>query len=117
MANETLNPFDRAIGALDGLPDVISTKTTTMRVVPTFGFGTYLYAVQTYRQRDRGDTIFLEHVSEHGTTRLVIPPEVSAVIARQRDQLTARARSRASKRAAEDRKARGIQPGFMKKKR
>ena len=31
----------------------------------------------------------LEHVSETGTVRLVIPPQVAAVIARQRDQLTA----------------------------
>lgn len=113
--NPLLSYFDRAIGSLHGLPDVVSTKATTLRVVPTFGLGTYLYAVQTFRQRDLGDTIFLEHVSENGTVRLVIPSAVADVIARQRDQLTSKTRSRAGKQRAEDMKARGELPGFMRK--
>ena len=52
--------------------------------------------------------------SEDNATRIVIPPAVADVIARQRDQLTAKTRSRAAKRNAEDRKERGIMPGFMK---
>lgn len=114
--NPTLSYFDRAIGTLHGLPDVVSTKPTTMRVVPTFGFGTHVYVIQTFRQRDIGDSVFLEHVSENGTVRLVIPPAVAEVIARQRDQVTARSRSRAAKRVADERKAQGIKPGFLKKK-
>lgn len=109
--------FDRAIGSLHGLPDVVSTKATTLRVVPTFGIGSHLYAVQTFRQREVGDTIFLEHVSESGTTRLVIPAAVADVIARQRDQLTTKSRSRAGKKIAEDLRERGIQPGFMKNRK
>jgi hypothetical protein len=58
--------------------------------------------VQTYRQKEQGDTIFLEHVSETGTVRLVIPPQVSAVIARQREQLTEDAK--------QGRKGRGARP-------
>lgn len=112
----TLSYFDRAIGSLHGLPDVVSTKATTLRVVPTFGLGTYLYAVQTFRQRDIGDTIFLEHVSEHGTVRLVIPPQVADVIARQRDQLTSKVRRRAGIRIAEERKEKGLKPAFLKAK-
>src|SRR4029453_13111230 len=104
-------------GALHGLPDVTSTKTSVTRVVPPFGVGgTQLYVVQTYRQKEQGDTIFLEHVSETGTVRLVIPPQVSAVIARQREQLTAKTRSRAAKAAAQDRKQRGEIPAFLKSK-
>ena len=83
---------------MHGLPDVVSTKSYVTRVVPPLGVGgTQLYVVQTYRQKEQGDTIFLEHVSETGTVRLVIPPQVSAVIARQREQLTAKTRSMAAK--------------------
>jgi hypothetical protein len=112
--NGTLSYFDRLIGTLHGLPDVISTKATTMRVVPTFGIGTFLYAIQTFRQRDSGDTIFLEQISDSGTVRIAIPPDVADVIARQRDQLTTKSRSRAGKRVAEDMKSRGIKPGFLR---
>jgi hypothetical protein len=110
--------FDRTIGVLHGLPDVTAVKTSVTRVVPPFGVGgTQLYVVQTYRQREQGDTIFLEHVSETGTVRLVIPPQVSAVIARQREQLTAKTRSKAAKAVAAQRKERGELPGFLKSKR
>jgi len=113
-----VDPFDRTIGLLHGLPDVTVTKTSVTRVVPPFGVGgTQLYVVQTYRQKEQGDTIFLEHVSETGTVRLVIPPQVSAVIARQREQLTAKTRSKAAKAVARERKERGEIPAFLKSKR
>src|SRR5436190_20363318 len=113
-----VDPFDRTIGVLHGLPDVTLTKTSVTRVVPPFGVGgTQLYVVQTYRQREQGDTIFLEHVSETGTVRLLIPPQVSAVIARQREQLTAKTRSKAAKAVAQERKERGEIPAFLKSKR
>ena len=113
---KSLNHFDRMLGALHGIPDVASTKTTVLRVVPTFGLGTHLYAVQTFRQREEGDTIFLEHVSEGGTARIVLPPAVADAIARQREQLTAKVRSRAGKINAENRKRMGLKPAFMQKK-
>ena len=113
-----VDPFDRTIGLLHGLPDVTLTKTAVTRVVPPFGVGgTQLYVVQTYRQKEQGDTIFLEHVSETGTVRLVIPPQVSAVIARQREQLTAKTRSKAAKAVAQQRKERGEIPAFLMSKR
>lgn len=110
-----LSYFDRAIGALHGLPDVVSTKGSTLRVVPTFGIGSHTYIVQTFRQREIGDTIFLEMVAEGNTVRIVVPPAIADVIARQRDQLTYKTRSRAGKRIAENLRERGIKPGFMKK--
>ena len=113
-----VDAFDRTIGLLHGLPDVTEVKTSVTRVVPPFGVGgTQLYVVQTYRQKEQGDTIFLEHVSETGTVRLVIPPQVSAVIARQREQLTAKTRSKAAKAVAQERKERGEVPAFLKSKR
>ncbi len=58
-------------------PILCAQKHALRVVVPPLGVGgTQLYVVQTYRQKEQGDTIFLEHVSETGTVRLVIPPQV-----------------------------------------
>lgn len=111
-----LSYFDRAISNLHEIPDVVRTRSVPVRVIPPFGVGAHLYAVQTFRQKEEGDTIFLETVSDGQTQRIVIPPAVSAVIARQRDQLTSKSRSAAGKRNAEERKRLGLQPGFMKAK-
>ncbi len=47
----------------------------------------------------------------------MLESEVAEAIARQRETLTARARSRAARRTAADRKARGEAPAFLKGKR
>ncbi len=108
--------FDRLLGLLHGLPDVVSTRESVLRVVPPLGVGgSQTFIVQTYRQSEQGDTIFLECVNEAGTTRLVLPEKVANLIARQRDQLTAKSRSKAGKRVAAERKERGELPGFMKR--
>lgn len=117
--------FDRLLGALHGLPDISHTKPTTVRVVPqsnergvTPVTGTSdLFIVQTYRQRDIGDTIFLEWVSAEGTVRVPIPPAVADAIARQRDTLTGKTRSKAARETAQARKDRGELPAFMRKKK
>jgi len=112
---QTLNYFDRAISTLSTLPDVVKSKATTMRVLPPFGLGSHTYIVQTFRQREIGDSVFLEITSEGNATRIVIPPDVAECIARQRDQLTFKSRSRAGTRRAEEMKAKGILPGFLRK--
>ena len=112
--------FDRAMGSLVGIPDVIHTQPTTVRASTPIVGSAQTFIVQTFRQRDEdksGDTVFLEYVDEKGTVRIVLPPAVTKVIARQRDSLTDRARSKAAKAVAEDRKARGIVPGFMKNRK
>lgn len=109
--------FDRLMGQLHGLPDVTSTRETTKSVVPPLGVGTSTYIVQTYRQKEVGDTIFLQHVSADGTTRLVIPPEIADIISRQRDSLTDKVRSKVAKATAQARKEAGILPGFMKNRK
>lgn len=107
--------YDRQLAALHDLPDVVRTKTATVRVVPPLGVGgSQVFIVQTYRQRERGDSIFLETVSQAGTVRLVIPPAVADTIARQRDTLTSKTRSRAAKQTAQDRLAQGLAPAFLK---
>jgi hypothetical protein len=117
--------FDRRLGALFGIPDVLSTSPATIQTARALVGDAQTFIVQTYRMRDddgagkvkSGDTVFLQYVDAEGSVRIVLPPEVTACIARQRDALTTRSRKRGAKAAAEDRKARGIQPGFLKKKK
>lgn len=113
--------FDRRLGALFGLPDVLSTQPTTIQVAQPLKGDAQTFIVQTYRMKDgqkgkSGDTVFLQYVDAEGSVRIVLPPEVTAVIARQRDSLTSQSRRRGAKAAADDRKARGIEPGFMKRR-
>lgn len=107
MSDQMPDPYDRLLGALDGLPDVVSTRPSTVRtVVPILGHS-QTYIVQSYRQVGRGDTIFLEMVGREGSLRLAIPAAVADLIARQRDALTAKARSKAARAVAQERKERG----------
>lgn len=115
MSDQMPDAYDRLLGNLDGLPDVVHTKPSTVRVVPSLGIGgSQTYIVQTYRQREQGDTIFLEVAGREGCTRLAIPSQVADVIARQRDALTAKSRSKAAKAVAQERKDRGERPAFLK---
>lgn len=121
--------FDRMLGVLDGLTNTIRTKPATIRAVPIMGIGgAELYIIQTVRQKserdDDGrtvtparDTIFLEYVTGDRAVRLVLPAEVADAIARQRDALTSRTRTAGARQAAQTRKARGIAPAFLKRKR
>lgn len=106
--------YDRALGQLDGLPDVVHTKATTINVLTPLVGAAQTFIVQTFRQRDQGDTVFLIAVSAEGSLRLVIPPRVTEAIARQRDALSAKSRSKAATALAADRKARGEVPGFLR---
>src|ERR1035437_7007120 len=109
--------FDRTIRSMNGLPDVINTKATTVRSLSSVLKLSQTFIVQTYRQRDEGDTIFIEYIGVEGSLRLALPPIVSDIIARQRDAIIDKSRSKATKANAMDRKARGIEPGFKKGRR
>jgi hypothetical protein len=116
MNNETVSEFDRLVGALEGLPDVTKTKPTTIRaMLPLVGIARS-YIVQTYRQRDKGDTIFLETLGNEKPVRIPIPPEVANAIARQRDALSSKVRSKIAKQTMADRMAAGFVPNFAAKK-
>lgn len=109
--------FDRQLGALDGLPDVVGTKASTVRTVtPLLGYAE-TFIVQTFRQVGKGDTIFIEHVGRGGTVRMVVPARVADAIARQREALTAKTRSKAAKAQAEERRLRGELPAFASGRR
>jgi hypothetical protein len=120
MSEDTTKAFDtydRQIGALKGLPDVIEVKPSTVRVsIPLLGLS-QTFIVQTIRQRGVGDHVFLETVSRDGAIRIVLPPQVADAIARQRETLTAKSRSKAAKTLAQERKARGELPAFLKRKK
>lgn len=109
--HSTVSEFDRLVGALEGLPDVVHSKPTTIRaMLPLIGIARS-FIVQTYRQRDKGDTIFLETVGgEERSIRLAIPPQVAEAIARQRESLGVKSRSKAAKAVMADRVARGESP-------
>lgn len=104
--------FDRQLGALEGLPDTERVKPTTLRHVTQLVGDAQTFIVQTVRVRDQGDTIFLEHVSSEGTTRIVIPAVVADAIARQREALTSRTRSKVARATAQARKDAGLPSGF-----
>jgi len=113
--------FDRALGMLDGLTGVTRTSPTTKVVTTPIIGQAATYIVQTFRQRDENDeqarsrdTIFLQYLDGTTSYRIVIPAEVADVIARQRDALGTKSRKRAAKRVAEERKAAGIRPAFLK---
>ncbi len=104
--------FDYTLGQLKDLPDVLMTKESTVRAVPLLGIGgSRLFIIQTIRQKERGDTILLEHVAQGETVRLVLPPEVSNVIARQRDALSTKSRVKGAQQAVATRLERGDQLG------
>jgi hypothetical protein len=110
----SVDKFDRTLGALTGLPDVTRTKPSTVQVLSPLIGEAQTITVQTYRQREVGDTIFLVCAAAEGLVRLVIPPQAADAIARQREALTTKNRRKAAKEQADARKARGEKPAFLK---
>jgi len=102
--------FDRVFGLLDGLPDSASTRATTVRATTPLIGAADTYIVQTVRMREQGDTVFLEYVGGSGSIRMVLPPSVTEAIARQRDALSTKVRSKTSKAVMERRMAEGYKP-------
>jgi hypothetical protein len=112
----TVDKFDRMMGALANLPDVTHTKPSTVAVVSPLIGEAQTFIIQTYRQREVGDTIFLQYVDAEKSVRIAIPPAAADAIARQRDALTTKVRKKVAKDQAAARKARGERPAFLKGK-
>lgn len=121
--DRTITVFDRMMGSLHGLPDVVHTNPATVQVMlPLIGVA-QTYTVQTFRKRDgegdkarSQDTCFVQAMSAEGLIRIAFPPQVCDTIARQREALGTKTRKKSAKRVAAERKAAGIVPGFMKQK-
>jgi hypothetical protein len=80
--HSTVDNFDRQLGQFDGLPDAVQTRPATVRATSLVQSETFI--IQTVRHGS-GDIVFIEHVAGGTATRLVLPPNVTEVIARQRD--------------------------------
>jgi hypothetical protein len=113
----TIDKFDRILGALTDLPDVTRTKPSTIVAHSAIVGAAQTFIIQTLRQKDQGDTIFLQYVDDAGSVRLAIPPGVADAIARQREALTTKVRKRVGKESAAARKARGEKPAFLNGKK
>lgn len=114
---KTVDKFDRLMGALVDLPDVTHTKPSTVVTVSPLIGEAQTFIIQTFRQRDVGDTIFLQYAASEGLLRVAIPPAAADAIVRQRDSLTTKVRKRVGKDQAAARKARGEVPAFLKNKK
>lgn len=110
----TISKFDRQVAGLQG-GNNLSVKPTTIEHVALTG-ESETFIVQTIRD-EKGDNIIIKFLDREGPKRLILPPKVALTIGRQKDALTARSRSIASKAQAKARKDRGELPGFMKGKR
>jgi hypothetical protein len=110
--------FDKVKRALDGKPGTTATKLSSIEV-KTFFELTQQWTVMTVRERDETaelvrskDTVFLTYLGREGSLRLVVPHEVTEVIARQRDGLVKKTRKRIGRELAAKRMAAGWKPTF-----
>jgi hypothetical protein len=118
--DQTYDMFDKLLGSMHGRPDVAYTKPSTIQAISPLLGCAQTFIVATYREKPGedgkggGDTVFLQAVTKEGTVRLALPPAVADAIARQRDALTGKSRSRAARENMKTRMERGEVPGFMK---
>ena len=82
---KTIDKFDRMMGALVDLPDVTKVKPSTVICTSPMIGASQSFIVQTFRQREVGDTVFIQYIDDAGSVRMVIPPAAAEAIARQRD--------------------------------
>ena len=107
------DPFDSALERLTGLPGGAHVQPVVVQTRDFYGHSTS-WLVQVVKT-DEGDNVFLQSVSASGQARIVIPARVLQTIDRQRATVSTKVRRRHGRRLAEERKARGEQPGFLKK--
>jgi hypothetical protein len=110
---ETISKYDRIYGGLHNV--CLSTKPSTIKNVQTITGKSETFVVQTLRHAELGDFIFIEMMDESGVTRIALPPKVCSALAGQRESLTKRSRSNASRRAMQARKDAGEVIGFQKR--
>lgn len=99
--------YDYQMGQQDGLTGSLKTKPSVIRTMVGIIGRVQTFTIQTLRNPEFGDFVFIEFTSADGFHRIVLPPAVADAIARQRDGLTTTGRSRRGKDAAAARKASG----------
>jgi hypothetical protein len=97
MEDHQIQKYDRLYG---GMRDVcLRSKPSTVKDVDLLGRAE-TFIVESMRHAEKGDFVFIEAIDSGGVTRIALPPRVTALIASQRDSLTARRRSIASRATA-----------------
>lgn len=105
--------FDQMLRRLDGIPNSIHTQPATRTSLTPLTSVAKTWIVQTFRLRDSEDEdtpatsqdiIFLQNIAANTSMRIVIPPDVANVIARQREALTSKNRKRGARQAVETRR-------------
>jgi hypothetical protein len=114
--DQTLDVFDRTRGGMACRNDTTTTRVSPIRHVDPLVGNVATYLIETIRVAEDGDYVFVEVATKDGNVRVVLPPKVTTAIARQRDRLTTKVRSRIGREQAAERKAQGIEP-FVKKTR
>lgn len=104
--------FDKLLSRTMGLPNGAHTQPAVVQSIDFYG-NTTAFMIQTVRT-DEGMTAYVTQVNAQGSVRYILPSHVLACIDRQRAALTTRIRRRNGRRIAEERKAAGKKPGFMK---
>jgi hypothetical protein len=89
------------------------TKQSIVELIDTYG-NSVTWVIKTVRA-DGSDTVFLQKNDATGGDRIVLPPDVTSVLARHRDGAATVNRKRGANKAAATRKAKGIEPAFLKK--
>ena len=109
------DPFDRLLSDMLGLPNGASSGPSVVQAIDFYGNATS-FMVQSVRTEEQV-AVFITVVNAQGSQRFVLPRNVLDMIDRQRASLTYQVRRRHGRRVAEERKAAGHLPGFMKGKR
>lgn len=108
--------FERMLASMKENQAAVKTQAVTKSVVPPMGVGgTQTFIIQSARLEGK-DTVFLQVFGNDVKVQLVLPPEVTRTMARQRDSLTNQTRKRAAQASAQERKDAGIEPAFLRKK-
>ena len=105
--NETKLPDDAYSMTLSRLldnPAGAKTQGSTIDLITLLGHSE-TWVVKTIRV-DTAETVFLQRINAEGGMRLVLPPEVSAAIARQRDTIGGIIRRRGARQAVATKRAR-----------
>jgi hypothetical protein len=103
-----IDKFDRAVGGLLA-GNNLHTKPTTFEEVEPYTGEAETFIVQTIRD-ENGDHVVVKFMDKDGNKRMILPPKVVSTIVRQRDALTARARSNSSKARMKERMLAGWKP-------
>ena len=111
MASEQLptDLFSRELRALRDDPGAHS-STSTIQTQDFYG-NAATWVLETFRNADGKETVFIQRVDATGGQQLVLPAAVAAALARHRDQLGARARRRQGHRLVAQRLERGDKLG------